>query len=759
MAEERLAVLWQRFKARLTTGNLPPRPAGLRAVPADFAALGPVLFRAQLASRLLDLTARKLQPEGRIFYTIGSAGHEGTAALAAPLKAGDISFLHYRDGAYLIARAFLAKMRGEPAPADILEGMALSFTAAAADPVSGGRHKVLGSAELLIPPQTSTIASHLPKAVGAAFSIPLARRLKPPRRVLSDNGIALVSFGDASANHSTAQSAFNAASWTRHRGLPMPIFFVCEDNGLGISVPTPHGWIEESFARRPHLHYIRAEGADLADSLAAGREAVALARRGQPAFLHMATVRLGGHAGSDIEGAYLPPEAIAAQETRDPLLHSARLLIETGTMTREEVLALAETLETEILAKMRTATTAAPLGSAEEVMASIAPQMKADEVRPADDKPAFTPSPTPASTPAERSPFTLARAINRTLDEALARLPELVLLGEDVGKKGGVYGVTRGLQARHGPARVMDTLLDEQTILGIAIGMAHNGFLPVPEIQFLAYLHNAEDQIRGEAATLSFFSNGRLANPMVVRIAGLGYQRGFGGHFHNDNSLAVLRDIPGLILACPSRADDAALMLREVLRLAREEGRVVVFLEPIALYNERDLLEPGDGGWTFPLPPEGARIGLSEIGIHDPAAIAASAASAAEEARERQAGGFDLALVSYGNGHRLCRQVQHDLEREGLRARVIDLRWLAPLPEAELIEAAGPCREVLIVDECRRSGNVAEALVTAFAERGSRLVHRLSAEDSFIATGPAYAATLPSRERIRETALGLLCRK
>jgi 2-oxoisovalerate dehydrogenase E1 component len=125
-------------------------------------------------------------------------------------------------------------------------------------------------------------------------------------------------------------------------------------------------------------------------------------------------------------------------------------------------------------------------------------------------------------------------------------------MGEDVGRKGGVYGVTQKLQARFGPDRVIDTLLDEQSILGLGIGMAHNGFLPIPEIQFLAYLHNAEDQLRGEAATLPFFSNGQFTNPMVVRIAGLGYQKGFGGHFHNDNSLSVLRDIPGLILACPS---------------------------------------------------------------------------------------------------------------------------------------------------------------------------------------------------------------
>ena len=186
-------------------------------------------------------------------------------------------------------------------------------------------------------------------------------------------------------------------------------------------------------------------------------------------------------------------------------------------------------------------------------------------------------------------PQNMSRLINWALTDLMLEYPEIIMMGEDVGRKGGVYGVTQKLCDRFGQDRVIDTLLDEQSILGLAIGLAHNGFIPLPEIQFLAYFHNAEDQIRGEAATLSFFSNGQFTNPMVLRIAGLGYQKGFGGHFHNDNSLAVLRDIPGVIVACPSHGADAVKMLRECLRLAREEQRVVVFVEPIALYPMRDL--------------------------------------------------------------------------------------------------------------------------------------------------------------------------
>ena len=111
-------------------------------------------------------------------------------------------------------------------------------------------------------------------------------------------------------------------------------------------------------------------------------------------------------------------------------------------------------------------------------------------------------------------------------------------------------------------------------ILGIGLGMGLCGMLPVPEIQYLAYLHNAEDQLRGEAASLRFFSGGAYTNPMVVRVAGLGYQKGFGGHFHNDNGLAALRDIPGLIVACPARPDDAAALLRTYIASAKQDGSV-----------------------------------------------------------------------------------------------------------------------------------------------------------------------------------------
>ncbi|MCE6960961.1 MFS transporter [Cereibacter sphaeroides] len=722
----RSLIVHENFLARVKARDLPPGKAPTPGLaPHEMVSL----FRSQCLSRALDRTSRAMQKAGQGFYTIGSSGHEGMAAVAHALRPTDMAFLHYRDAAFQIARA---AQLGQSITWDML----LSFASSSEDPISGGRHKVLGSKALAIPPQTSTIASHLPKAVGAAYSLGLARRRPPEHRAMPEDAIVMASFGDASANHSTAQGAFNTAGWTAFQSVPLPILFVCEDNGIGISTKTPRGWIEASFSHRPGMRYFKADGLDISEAWAVAREAADFVRsRRKPAFLHLSTVRLYGHAGADLPTTYMSREEVEAEEANDPLLHSVRLLDQSGALSPDEALAIYLETQERVERVAAEAVTRPRLRTAPEVMASLIPPPRAcaptngpsQEARAA----AFG-----ADLKAMDEPQPMSRLINWALTDLMLAHPEVVLMGEDIGRKGGVYGVTQKLQARFGSDRVIDTLLDEQSILGLGIGLAHNGFLPVPEIQFLAYLHNAEDQIRGEAATLPFFSNGQYANPMVVRIAGLGYQKGFGGHFHNDNSIAVLRDIPGLILACPSHGADAVMMLRECIRLAREEQRLVVFLEPIALYPMRDLLAEKDGQWMQTYPEPSRRIGFGEIGV--------------------SGDGKDLAIVTYGNGNYLSHQANFALRENGVAARIIDLRWLAPLPIEAMLTAVARCDAVLVVDECRRSAGPAEALMTALAEAGHRRIARVTAEDSFIATGPAYAATLPSREGILAAALDLV---
>ncbi len=724
---DRAEIVHDNFLRRVAARDFPQgeAPSGPLSAPEAVAA-----YRAGCLTRALDRQSRAMQKAGQGFYTIGSSGHEGLAAVALALRPSDMAFLHYRDAAFQIARA------GQVPGQTIAWDMLLSFAASSDDPISGGRHKVLGSKALAIPPQTSTIASHLPKAVGAAYAIGAARRHRPEHQELPDDSIVYCSFGDASANHATAQVAFNTAGWTSYQSIPLPLLFVCEDNGIGISTKTPKGWIAAGFQNRPGIKYFHCDGLDIYDTFRVASEAADYVRnRRKPAFLHVKTIRLYGHAGADVPTTYLSRDEVEAEEAHDPLLHSVRLMDEAGALDPAEALAIYNDTAARVGRVAADAVKRPRLKAAAEVMASLIPPRRVCK-------------PTNGPTPEARAatfggdmkqmdePQIMSRLINWALTDLMLEHGEIVLMGEDVGRKGGVYGVTQKLWQRFGQDRMVDTLLDEQSILGLAIGMAQNGFLPMPEIQFLAYLHNAEDQIRGEAATLSFFSNGQFTNPMVLRIAGLGYQKGFGGHFHNDNSVAVLRDIPGVILAVPSNGADAARMLRECVRLAREEQRVVVFLEPIALYPMRDLLADKDGGWMTRYPDPSEIIGLGEVGVHGD--------------------GTDLAIVTFGNGTYLSRQAQARVAAEGVKTRVVDMRWLSPLPVEGLVQAVEGAKRILIVDETRRSGGVAEALMALYTERTDVPLARVVAEDSFIATGPAYAATMPSADSIHAAAKALI---
>ncbi len=739
-AEQRLT----RAIAGLTSSRSDVRPAphdAIRPGSALSVASALRLFDAQLASRHLDLAARWLRARGAGYYTIGSSGHEGNAAVAAALRLTDPALLHYRSGAFYLVRA----AQSAP-PRDGTADVLLGLVAAAAEPIAGGRHKVFGHPELHVIPQTSTIASHLPRAVGLAFSLARAGKLGLATPWPHD-AVVVTSFGDASVNHSTAAGALNTAAYCAYQGLPLPLLLVCEDNGLGISVRSPAGWVAAVGSTRPGITYFSADGADLADAYDTALAAADWARERQaPAFLHLRTVRFGGHAGTDVESAYRTPAELTADAERDPLLGTARLLVEAGALTPAEVLDRYQASRARLLALAGEVAGSPRLATAEQVMAPLAPRRpaivaanladRARQLSSSHRSRAFG-----SQLPEDACPLTLAQAINRTLTDEMAHRPGMLVFGEDVARKGGVYGVTRGLLTAFGPGRVFDSPLDEQSILGVALGAGLAGLLPVPEIQYLAYLHNAADQIRGEAATLSFFSRAQYRNPMVVRIAGLSYQQGFGGHFHNDNGLAALRDIPGLVVACPARPDDAASMLRSCLAAAELDGSVCIFLEPIALYHERDLHEAGDNGWLASYePPERWAAAHVPLG------------------RGRLYGsGDDLTIISFGNGLRLSLRAARSLAADGVHCRVLDLRWLAPLPYEDLLRAAGATGMVLVADETRRTGGISETVITALVDAGfTGRIGRVASHDSFVPLGDAAGTVLLSQAAIEDAARDLL---
>ncbi len=891
-----------RFRAALTALGAPAQRRHLgEPLPAAGSLTGAqalALFDAQLTSRLLDLAGRWLRGFGEGYYTIGSAGHEGNAAVAAALRPTDPALLHYRSGAFYCLRAAQAAgafpagpavpdtgldtaeddpaaripdprtpvdgaadadadvpdgrpesggrtgdvpssalldspptesatpdgpatsdgpaTPGGPAAAgaeeasvpggspaagagagaaaaslptgagvavdtdgaatagvpeltlpepddayaeaarDVLRGM----VASAEEPIAGGRHKVFGRADLAVIPTTSTIASQLPRAVGLGLALERLRRGGRRADGESDavtwppDAIVVCSFGDASVNHATATAAFNTAGWYDHAGLRIPVLFVCEDNGLGISVRSPQGWVAATLRARPGIRYFSADGTDVAEAYRVAAEAAAWVRRHRrPAVLHLTTVRLMGHAGADAETAYRSPAEIAADLARDPLLATARRLVEAGYASGEELLARYDERGWQIRRLAEEVLDEPKLTSPVDVVSELAPRRPVRISRAVADAATRAAGPDAGARaeafggrlPELAGPLTLAQSINAALADGMLDHPGAAVFGEDVAAKGGVYGVTKGLRDRFGAARVFDTLLDETSILGLALGAGVAGMLPVPEIQYLAYLHNAEDQLRGEAATMRFFSRGAFRNPMVVRVAGLAYQEGFGGHFHNDNSVAVLRDVPGLVIAVPARPDDAAPMLRTCLAAAAVDGAVSVFLEPIALYHTRDLYTEGDGEW------------LAEYA--EPGAWAARHVPIGRARVYGVGSAEDLTIITFGNGVRMSLRAAATLADEGIGSRVVDLRWLAPLPVADIIREASATGRVLVVDETRRSGGVGEGVIAALVDAGYvGTARRVAGLDSFVPLGPAARQVLVSEEAITEGARTLLAR-
>ncbi|MBN2195660.1 MAG: hypothetical protein JW751_22760 [Polyangiaceae bacterium] len=701
------------------------------------------LFESIALARHLDRTALELRAEGLGHYTITSAGHEGNVVLGRLTRTTDPTLVHYRSAALVVERS--RKVPGIDPVADLL----LSLVAARDDPIAGGRHKVFGRRELGIIPQTSTIASHLPRAVGLAYALEHRRRSgldgdTPP------DAIAVASFGDAGVNHSTFLGAANAAGWAVQRGVVLPLLLVCEDNGLGLSVRSPPGWVEARLRALPNVQYVAAEGWDLLATYGAAARAVAFCRVARrPVILHLRCERLLPHAGADMDTVYRKPAELARAEERDPLTTAAAQFARAGLVSAAELGRIAARARERVDRTKIAWCSQPPLGSREEIQRPLATpigELSASAERAPVERPSVptgAPAPERSTTcppTANGEALTLAHGIRAALTEALAEDPRVIVFGEDVGRKGGVHGVTRGLAASFGRTRVFDTLLDEQTILGLALGAATLGLIPVPEIQYLAFLHHASDQLRGEAATLPFFSQGAYQNPMVLRVAGFADPRGTGGHFHNDASLGDLRDVAGLLLAVPARGDDAVELYRAAFELARRSHRVVVVVEPTALYHERDLATPGDGRW---LAPPSADIAI-------PGA-----------ARVYHCAHGDLTLASYGPGVRTALAAAETLGAEhGIDARILDLRWLAPLPETDLVVHARATGRLLFVDPGRRTGGVSEAVATVVVERGLaadgvRFV-RVTGADCPIPLGPAARHVLPSVEEVVTRSLELV---
>jgi len=534
------------------------------------------VHRCMLLSRKLDDKEIQLKNQSQIFFQISGAGHEAVLAAAAlTLKSGyDWFFPYYRDRALCLGLGVT--------PLEML----LASVGAKDDPASGGRQMPShwGHTQHNIVSGSSPTGTQVLHAVGAAEAGVIYSRVPQIADRASrhqPDEITYVSLGEGATSEGEFWEALNAACTKK-----LPVLFLVEDNGYAISVPvevqTAGGDISRLVSPFPGLHVDSIDGTDFFVSLRAMRKATEYVRaRKGPAFVHARVIRPYSHSLSDDEKLYKPPAERDAEAKRDPLVRFAQFLTSNGLATADELAAMTADVEREVNE------------AALKALAAPKPQKSSATLW------VYSPDVDPTSaafeTPArpEGKPDTMVEAINRTLKDEMAREPRLVVFGEDVADaskrealplvkgKGGVFKLTHGLQRLYGDDRVFNSSLAEAGIVGRAIGMAVRKLKPVVEIQFFDYIWPAMMQIRDELSMMRYRSGNHWSAPVVIRVPIGGYLRG-GGPYHSQSGESIFAHCPGIRIAYPSNAVDAAGLLRSSIRC----DDPVLFLEHKHLYRQ-----------------------------------------------------------------------------------------------------------------------------------------------------------------------------
>jgi 2-oxoisovalerate dehydrogenase E1 component len=533
-------------------------------------------YRTMLLSRRIDDKEIQLKNQSQIFFQISGAGHEAVLTAAAlHLRAGyDWFYPYYRDRALCLTLGMTS-----------LE-MLLAAVGAKDDPNSGGRQMPShwGHRGLNIPSQGSPTGTQCLQAVGAGEAGMLFERITgiaDRQDHFHPDEVTYVSIGEGATSEGEFWESLNTAC-TRN----VPILYLVEDNGYAISVPvevqTAGGDVSRLVESFPNLKLWRCDGTDFLESYRTLGEAVAWVRRERkPAFVHAKVIRPYSHSLSDDERLYKTPEERKAEALRDPITKMRAFLLNEKIAGEADLDAVTASVDREIAESTDTALKA--------------PKPSVDTA----DSFVFSPTVDPTSatfeTPAqpEGKADTMVAAINRTLKDEMAQNPRIVIFGEDVADaskvsalphvpgKGGVFKVTHGLQKAYGADRVFNSPLAEANIVGRAVGMATRGIKPVVEIQFFDYIWPAMMQLKDEMSMLRYRSGNNWSCPMVVRVPIGGYLRG-GAPYHSQSGVSIFAHCPGVRIAFPSNAADAAGLLRTSIRC----DDPVLYLEHKHLYRQ-----------------------------------------------------------------------------------------------------------------------------------------------------------------------------
>ncbi|HTS51733.1 MAG TPA: dehydrogenase E1 component subunit alpha/beta [Burkholderiales bacterium] len=667
-------------------------------------------YRSVYLSRKVDDKEIQLKRQNRIYFQINGVGHEAlNVACALQMRPGyDWFYPYYRDRALCLALGLTP-----------LE-MFLQGVGSKDDLQSGGRQMPSHwtSSHLHIVAGSSPTGTQVLQAVGAAEASLYFARVREAAELASSfhqDEAVYVSLGDGATSEGEFWEAVNGAAL-----IKAPLLFVVEDNGYAISVPVEAQTAGASISRLvrdfPNLMVVECDGTEFVEAYeAAGRALEHVRRRQGPALLHAHVIRPYSHSLSDDERVY-KPEARRRQEARlDPLSRLRQRLLKEGLASEQEL----KQLEAEVSREVSQA--------ADQALA--APPPEPDSLPLYLTSPALDPTSSDFDRPAasEGEPRTMVDLINLCLRDEMARDPRVVVFGEDVADcthedelprlkgKGGVFKATQGLQRRFGGARVWNSQLAEASIVGRAIGLASRGLKPVVEIQFLDYIWPAMMQIRDELTTLRWRSLNIYSCPVVIRVAAGGYLAG-GGIYHSQCGESIFTHMPGLRVVMPSNARDANGLLRTAIRC----DDPVLFLEPKHLYRQTHNRSPYPGpGYMIP-------FGKAQL------------------VRE----GDDLTIITYGSLVYRASQAAKQLEREGVRAEILDLRSLAPFDWDLITASVRKTNRVLMLHEDNLSfGYGAEIAARVSEELFEFLdapVRRLAAKDLYVPYHPALEeAVLP----------------
>ena len=681
------------------------------------------VHRCMLLSRKLDDKEIQLKNQSQIFFQISGAGHEAVLVAAGlTLRPGyDWFFPYYRD------RALCLQIGITP-----LE-MLLAAVGAKDDPASGGRQMPShwGHTKYNVVSGSSPTGTQVLHAIGAAEAGVIYSRVPqiPDRESrFRDDEITYVSLGEGATSEGEFWEALNTAC-TRQ----LPVLFLVEDNGYAISVPvevqTPGGDISRLVRGFPGLHVDSIDGTDFFASLRAMRDATAYvrARRG-PAFVHAHVIRPYSHSLSDDEKLYKPPSEREAEARRDPIARFTEFLKSNSLVSDEELAAMAADVEREV--------------NEAAIRALAAPKPAKNTAELWVYSPDVDPSSSAFETPAqpEGKPDTMVEAINHTLKDEMARDARIVVFGEDVADaskkealplvkgKGGVFKLTHGLQRLYGDDRVFNSPLAEANIVGRAVGMATRKLKPVVEIQFFDYIWPAMMQIRDEMTMMRYRSGNNWSCPMVIRVPIGGYLRG-GGPYHSQSGESIFAHCPGVRIAYPSNAVDAAGLLRTSIRC----DDPVLFLEHKHLY--RQTYNKGEyPGKNFMIP--FGRASLRREGDH-------------------------VLVVTWGALVQRSLLAAQQAEKDHISAAVLDLRTIVPYDWEAIASYVKRTNRVVIAHEdqvmCGFGAEIAARIGGELFEHLDAPVRRVGARNAPVAYCPELEeAILPQSsdilKAIRETA-------